>query len=91
MKNLIKPAVLSLFAITAANSAFADAHETATDLTCAEFMEMERIDQTQALNALTGEVDGVMKDDDSIAEIAVLCNGRDDDNLAEILDDDADS
>lgn len=91
MKNSIKTAALTLFALTAANSAFADAHATATELTCAEFMAMERIDQTQALNALTAEVDGVMEDDDSIAEIGLLCNGRDDDIVAEVLDNDADS
>lgn len=91
MKTTIKTAALALFALTAANSAFADGHADVSEMTCAEFMALERVDQTQALNALTAEVDGVMADDDSIAEIGVLCNGRDDDVVAEVLDDDADS
>jgi prepilin-type processing-associated H-X9-DG protein len=86
MKNLIIPAALSLFAITAANSAFADGHASAEDMTCAEFSALDRQEQSLAFAELTGEIDSVDRDDDSIETIMLQCNGNDEKMLSEVLE-----
>ena len=55
-------------------------------MTCAEFGALERQEQTLALAELTGEVDGVERDDDSIATIMLECNGNDEKMLSAVLE-----
>ncbi|MBB5720889.1 hypothetical protein FHS72_000493 [Loktanella ponticola] len=86
MNTFVKASALSLFAMTAATTAFADGHETADMVTCAEFAALDRQEQTSTLNELYGEVEGVERDDDTISSIMLSCNGNDEKALADVLE-----
>jgi len=86
MNNIVKASALSLFAMTAATTAFADGHEMADDMTCAEFSVLDRQEQTKAVTNLYSEVEGVERDEDTIASVMLSCNGNAEEKLADVLE-----
>ncbi|MEJ6397361.1 hypothetical protein [Yoonia sp. 208BN28-4] len=86
MKNIIATAALSITAAVASTAAFADGHADPVEMTCAEFGALDIADQEIALSAIVAEVEEQMQDDVVVGEIAVLCNGFDDDTVASRLD-----
>ena len=86
MTNLMKTAALSLTLVGGASIAFADAHEDVTMMTCGEFMAMEFSAQEEKVSELAETVEGVDLEEFEPGDIAVLCNGRDDDTVAMIIE-----
>ncbi|WP_411890648.1 hypothetical protein [Yoonia sp. SDW83-1] len=85
MKNLMSTAALSFTLIGASTFALADAHADVTAVTCAEFAEMELIDQESMLAELTATVEGADNDEVMIGDVQVLCNGSEDETVASVL------
>ncbi|MFQ1700566.1 hypothetical protein ACJ5NV_08220 [Loktanella agnita] len=88
MKNVLKTAVLSLTLVGGASTAFAAGHADVTAMTCAEFSAMDLSAQDESLAALAATVEGVEREEFEAGDIEVLCNGRDDDTIAMIIEDD---
>lgn len=91
MKNFMKTAALGLTLATASTAVFADAHADPAMLTCAEFGALEIADQDAMLKELIFNAEGVSVDDEMMnglvaGDVAVLCNGFDDETVASILE-----
>lgn len=86
MKNVLKTTVLSLALVSGASGAFAAGHGDVSELTCAEFMAMDMTAQDEKLAELAATVDGVNLEEFEPGDIAVVCNGRDDDTVAMIIE-----
>lgn len=86
MKNLSKIAALSLVLVGGASGAFAAGHGDVSELTCAEFLAMDLTAQEEKLTELAASVDGVDLEEYEAGDIAVVCNGRDADTVAMIIE-----
>lgn len=88
MKILMSAAALGLAMIGGASSAFAESHVDVMNVTCAEFAAMELADQQLMLVDIAAAVDSADSDEIDVGRVQVLCNGADDESVAELLDDD---
>ena len=85
--KLILSTALTATLLGAATFAVADGHADVTNVTCAQFADMTIADQESLLAELTAAVDGAENDDIKIGDVQVICNGSEDETLADLLRD----
>lgn len=86
MKNLMITAALGTTFAISSTAAFADGHADITKVTCAEFTNMELADQQQMLSELLAAVEEADRDEQELADIALLCNGSEEEAVAMVLE-----
>ena len=85
MKNIFATTAFAL-TIAAAGSVSAQTLSGVEEVTCAEFLAMELIDQETMLGEVIAESDGGSRANTTLADIELVCTGNDDTPVVDALD-----
>lgn len=87
MTNVFKTAALSLTIATTSTMAFADAHAVDPAMvTCAEFSAMDIQSKDSTLVAIAAVTEGVSSQEIKPSDVAVRCNGSDDETVMSVIE-----
>lgn len=89
MKKIFATTAFALSVFVGATSASAQSLSGAEDVTCAEFLGMELIDQETMLGEFVALSDNRSIDDTEVGDVQVLCNGNDEMTVVEVLENEA--